>query len=69
MIHLVFLDLEKGVLMGLDVTLAPLIPMEFWVRARKEVRKVNPNVIFLSESVHLGFVKYIRDLMDSQPAK
>lgn len=51
---------EKGV-DGFRCDVAPLIPMEFWVRARKEVRKVNPNVIFLSESVHLGFVKYIRD--------
>ena len=47
---------------GFRCDVAPLLPLDFWIEARKEVSKVNPNVIWLTESVHPGFVKYLRDL-------
>ncbi|NLN50082.1 MAG: alpha-amylase [Acholeplasmataceae bacterium] len=46
---------------GFRCDVAPLIPMEFWLEARKRVQKINPNIVFLSESVHLSFVKLLRD--------
>lgn len=46
---------------GFRCDVASLVPLEFWHYARKKVHKVNKNVIWLSESVHGGFVKYLRD--------
>lgn len=46
---------------GFRCDVAPLIPMEFWIHARAAVKKVNKDLIWLSESVHGGFIKYIRD--------
>jgi len=47
---------------GFRCDVASLVPIEFWRFARKEVSKINKNIIWLSESVHGGFIKYIRDL-------
>lgn len=47
---------------GFRCDVAPLIPLDFWIDARQHVEKVNPNLIWLSESVHPGFIKYLRDL-------
>jgi glycosidase len=47
---------------GIRCDVAPLIPINFWKRARTEIDKLNPNFIYLSESVHLSFIKYLRDL-------
>lgn len=47
---------------GFRCDVAPIIPLTFWDHAHEEVLKINPNIIFLSETVHLGFVKYLRDL-------
>lgn len=41
---------------------APLVPIEFWEEAKQAVNKVNPNLFWVSESVHPGFIKHIRDL-------
>ncbi len=46
---------------GFRCDVASLVPVAFWKYARKVVAKVNPKVVWLSESVHGGFVKYIRD--------
>lgn len=46
---------------GFRCDVASLVPIEFWTKARNAVRKINPKMIWLSESVHGGFVKYIRD--------
>ncbi len=46
---------------GFRCDVASLIPLDFWKMARRTVAKVRKNVIWLSESVHGGFVKYIRD--------
>jgi len=47
---------------GFRCDVAPLLPIDFWVNARAAVEKVNPNMIWLTESVHPEFIKYIRDL-------
>lgn len=47
---------------GFRCDVAPLLPLEFWKKARKEVEKVNPNIIWLTESVHLDFIKYVRSI-------
>jgi glycosidase len=46
---------------GFRCDVASLVPVAFWLYARKVVAKVNRKVIWLSESVHGGFCKYIRD--------
>ncbi len=45
---------------GFRCDVAPLIPIEFWIRARKEVESVRPGCIWLSESVEPGFITYLR---------
>ncbi|MDO9628447.1 MAG: alpha-amylase family glycosyl hydrolase [Acholeplasmataceae bacterium] len=47
---------------GFRCDVAPLLPIDFWKEARNEVEKVNPNLIWLTESVHPGFIKYLRDM-------
>lgn len=41
---------------GFRCDVAPLVPIEFWEKARREVGKVNPDCIWLAESVEPGFV-------------
>lgn len=56
--------LKSYALMGVDgfrCDVASLVPLDFWRYARKEVDKINRKSIWISESVHGGFVKYIRD--------
>ena len=45
---------------GFRCDVAPLIPLEFWMQARKEVEEVRPDCIWLSESVEPGFITYMR---------
>ena len=47
---------------GFRCDVAPLIPLEFWARARKELSILNPNLLWVAESVHRSFIKYLRDL-------
>lgn len=47
---------------GIRADVASLVPLDFWKKARAEIEKINPNFIFLAESVHLHFIKYLRDL-------
>lgn len=46
---------------GYRCDVASLVPIEFWVRARKEVAEVNPDTIWLAESVHTHFLRSHRD--------
>jgi cyclomaltodextrinase / maltogenic alpha-amylase / neopullulanase len=46
---------------GFRCDVAPLIPLGFWKEAREAVDKIKPNFIWLAESVHPGFIKYLRD--------
>lgn len=45
---------------GFRCDVAPLVPLEFWIKAREEVSKVNPHCIWLSESVEPGFILGLR---------
>ena len=47
---------------GFRCDVAPLVPKEFWKEARLALKKVNPNIILLAETIHPGFVKWIRNL-------
>ena len=46
---------------GFRCDVASMVPLEFWLEARKELKKINPDFILLAESIDLGFVKHIRD--------
>lgn len=46
---------------GFRCDVASLVPIEFWLRARKEVAEVNPECLWLAESVEYGLIKYARD--------
>ncbi|EOD00790.1 alpha-amylase family glycosyl hydrolase [Caldisalinibacter kiritimatiensis] len=46
---------------GFRCDVAPLVPVEFWQKARKEVEKIKESVIWLSETVETGFITYLRD--------
>jgi glycosidase len=41
---------------GFRCDVASLVPLDFWLQARKKVNKIKPGVIWLAESVHASFV-------------
>lgn len=45
---------------GFRCDVAPLVPITFWQEARQAVSEVNPDMIWLSESVHPSFIAYLR---------
>ena len=45
---------------GYRCDVASFVPVEFWLRARREVAEINPDFIWLAESVDGGFINYIR---------
>ncbi|MDR2313640.1 MAG: hypothetical protein LBE02_03830 [Spirochaetaceae bacterium] len=45
-----------GIADGFRCDVAPLVPLEFWIRARKEVAKINPRCIWIAESVEPSFI-------------
>ena len=45
---------------GFRCDVAPLVPMEFWAKARAAVEQVRPGCIWLSESIEPGFITYLR---------
>ncbi|MCK5762182.1 MAG: alpha-amylase, partial [Candidatus Izimaplasma sp.] len=47
---------------GFRWDVASLLPAGFLEEAEERVHDVNPSIIFLSESVHGGFVRYLRGL-------
>ncbi|MBR4668852.1 MAG: alpha-amylase [Butyrivibrio sp.] len=46
---------------GFRCDVAPLVPIEFWKKARTEVEKVRPGAIWLSESVDPPFIMAMRE--------
>lgn len=46
---------------GFRCDVASIVPVEFWKRARCEVASVNPNFIWLAESVDPGFIVHMRN--------
>ena len=49
------LKLWAGLVDGFRCDVAPLIPLEFWLQARKEVEEVRPGCIWLAESIEPEF--------------
>ena len=47
---------------GFRCDVAPLIPLEFWKRARGEVEEVRKGCIWLSESIDPGFIVFMREI-------
>lgn len=47
---------------GFRCDVAPLVPKEFWLRARKECAEVKEGLIWLAESVEVSFIKYLRSV-------
>lgn len=45
---------------GFRCDVAPFVPLKFWKAAREAVAKVNPDCVWLAESVHLSFGNYVR---------
>ena len=45
---------------GFRCDVAPLIPLEFWLKAREEVEKVRPGCFWLAESIEPSFITYCR---------
>ena len=47
---------------GFRCDVAPLLPIDFWLEARQKINEIKPDLMWLSESVHPSFIKYLRDL-------
>ncbi len=47
---------------GFRCDVAPLVPIDFWKKARAEVEKIRPGCIWLSESIDPPFILTMRDL-------
>lgn len=45
---------------GFRCDVASLVPIEFWMEARRQVALVNPDTIWLAESVHARFLEFRR---------
>lgn len=57
--------LEKWAALGVDgfrCDVAPFVPMAFWLEARKAVTKINPDFVWLAETVHPHFLEAVREL-------
>lgn len=54
-------DYAKMGVDGFRCDVASLVPLDFWKYARQNVAKVNRSVVWLSESVHGSFTKWMRD--------
>lgn len=50
-----------GIVDGFRCDVASLIPLDFWIKARREVESVRPGCIWLSESVHPQFILEMRE--------
>lgn len=53
------LKMWAGIVDGFRCDVAPMIPIEFWRKAREEVEKVRPGCFWLSESIEPGFIEYL----------
>ena len=45
---------------GYRCDVAPLLPIEFWRQAKATINAMNPNTVWLSESVHPQFIQHLR---------
>jgi glycosidase len=51
-----------GMADGFRCDVAPFLPIAFWEKARREVAEVNPDCLWLSESVEPAFIQNMRDI-------
>ena len=54
------LKMWAGIVDGFRCDVAPLVPLSFWLEARRQVEQVRPGCIWLAESVEPHFVIYNR---------
>lgn len=54
------LKMWAGIVDGFRCDVAPMVPLDFWLRAREEVARVRPGCIWLAESVEPLFIAYNR---------
>ena len=54
------LTMWAGIVDGFRCDVASFLPVEFWCRAREAAAKVNPDCIWLAETVHSGFAIFNR---------
>ena len=47
---------------GFRCDVAPLVPLEFWLEARRRVARVRPGCLWLAETVEPEFVRHVRSL-------
>jgi glycosidase len=47
---------------GFRCDVGPMIPLDFWIETRAYIDEIRPDFIWLTESVHPGFIKYLRDM-------
>ena len=45
---------------GFRCDVAPMVPMAFWEKARKEINQAHPGFVWLAESGEPGFISYLR---------
>lgn len=45
---------------GYRCDVAPLLPIDFWRQAKAAINAINPNTVWLSESVHPHFIQHLR---------
>ena len=45
---------------GFRCDVASKIPVDFWIQARSEVAKLKEDFVWLAETIHPGFVRYLR---------
>ncbi|MDP4145842.1 MAG: alpha-amylase family glycosyl hydrolase [Bacillota bacterium] len=46
---------------GFRCDVGSMVPIDFWIRARKEVKELKQDAVWLCESVDTDFVKYLRE--------
>lgn len=54
------LTMWAGMVDGFRCDVAPLLPLDFWLRAREEVADVNPGCLWLAESIEPDFTMHLR---------
>lgn len=58
-------SLKKWSLLGVDgfrCDVASLVEIEFWKKAKSEIKKINPNTIWIGESMHIDFINELNDM-------
>lgn len=56
------LKMWAGIVDGFRCDVAPLVPIDFWIRAREEVETIRPGCLWLSESIDPAFIMTMRDM-------